>query len=85
MVIYVRVNFRPEFFPVLQAPAGARPCAVFGFGGWIAMTKSGWWKRRNTSGYLAVVRTPQGFYLPGGGVEAGESPKKAIEREDWLR
>jgi len=36
---------------------------------------------RNASGYLAVVRTPKGFYLPGGGVEAGESPEKTIERE----
>jgi 8-oxo-dGTP diphosphatase len=32
-------------------------------------------------GRLAVVRTGQGTFLPGGGVEAGETPEDAIERE----
>jgi 8-oxo-dGTP diphosphatase len=32
-------------------------------------------------GRLAVVRTPQGVFLPGGGQAAGETPEKAIERE----
>lgn len=29
----------------------------------------------------AVVRTPSGVYLPGGGIEPGETPGEAIERE----
>ena len=32
-------------------------------------------------GRLAVVRTPRGAYLPGGGVEAGETPEEAVARE----
>jgi 8-oxo-dGTP diphosphatase len=32
-------------------------------------------------GRLAVVRTAQGTYLPGGGIEPGESPEEAITRE----
>src|SRR3954454_19519265 len=32
-------------------------------------------------GRLAMVRTPEGVFLPGGGQEAGETPEKAIERE----
>jgi ribosomal protein S18 acetylase RimI-like enzyme len=30
---------------------------------------------------LAVVRTPQGLFLPGGGIEPGESPRAAVVRE----
>ena len=36
---------------------------------------------RNTAGELAVVRTPTGCFLPGGGIESGESPEQAIDRE----
>src|SRR5262249_38914210 len=32
-------------------------------------------------GRLAVVRTDQGMFLPGGGIEAGETPEQAISRE----
>jgi 8-oxo-dGTP diphosphatase len=32
-------------------------------------------------GRLAVVRTPQGIYLPGGGMEKDESPAEAAVRE----
>jgi 8-oxo-dGTP diphosphatase len=32
-------------------------------------------------GRLAVARTPQGLYLPGGGIEAGETPEEAVVRE----
>ena len=32
-------------------------------------------------GRLAVVRTPQGMFLPGGGIEAGETPAEAVVRE----
>jgi 8-oxo-dGTP diphosphatase len=32
-------------------------------------------------GRLAVARDPNGFYLPGGGIEAGESPAETIVRE----
>jgi 8-oxo-dGTP diphosphatase len=30
---------------------------------------------------LAVVRTPQGHFLPGGGIEPGEQPHQALVRE----
>jgi len=32
-------------------------------------------------GCLAVVRTSQGTFLPGGGIESGETPQEAITRE----
>jgi 8-oxo-dGTP diphosphatase len=32
-------------------------------------------------GRLALVRTPEGVYLPGGGIEAGETPEDALVRE----
>jgi 8-oxo-dGTP diphosphatase len=32
-------------------------------------------------GTVAIVRTPQGLFLPGGGIEAGESPHESIVRE----
>ena len=36
---------------------------------------------RNASGEVAVVQTPRGCFLPGGGIETGESPERAAERE----
>lgn len=33
------------------------------------------------AGRVALVRTPQGVYLPGGGIEAGETAEEAIVRE----
>jgi 8-oxo-dGTP diphosphatase len=36
---------------------------------------------RDAQGRLAVTRTARGCYLPGGGIEAGESPAQALERE----
>jgi 8-oxo-dGTP diphosphatase len=36
---------------------------------------------RNASGHFALVRTLRGFYLPCGGVEAGETAEQAIQRE----
>jgi 8-oxo-dGTP diphosphatase len=32
-------------------------------------------------GRVAVVRTPEGVYLPGGGIEAAETPEEALVRE----
>ncbi len=32
-------------------------------------------------GQLALVRTPQGVFLPGGGIEADETPEQAATRE----
>lgn len=36
---------------------------------------------RNATGELAVVRTVLGYFLPGGGIEAGESPEQTVVRE----
>jgi len=36
---------------------------------------------RNNTGYIAVVLTPQGTFLPGGGQEPGETPEQALIRE----
>lgn len=36
---------------------------------------------RNEFGQVAVVRTAQGVFLPGGGIEAGETPEQAVQRE----
>jgi len=33
------------------------------------------------AGAVAVVFTPEGVFLPGGGVEAGETPAQAVARE----
>jgi 8-oxo-dGTP diphosphatase len=33
------------------------------------------------AGELALVRTPEGVFLPGGGIEAGETPDSALLRE----
>lgn len=35
----------------------------------------------NEHGNLAVVRTLQGCFLPGGGIQPGENPEQAVERE----
>jgi 8-oxo-dGTP diphosphatase len=36
---------------------------------------------RNAAGEIAVVRTPRGAFLPGGGIDAGESAAEAVRRE----
>jgi 8-oxo-dGTP diphosphatase len=36
---------------------------------------------RNADGELAVVRTPGGCFLPGGGIEPGETAEQAVARE----
>jgi 8-oxo-dGTP diphosphatase len=36
---------------------------------------------RNALGQWAVVRTPQGCYLPGGGMEPHETPQETVIRE----
>jgi 8-oxo-dGTP diphosphatase len=36
---------------------------------------------RNSAGEWAVVRTPNGCFLPGGGMEADETPQQTVERE----
>jgi 8-oxo-dGTP diphosphatase len=35
----------------------------------------------DAAGNVAVVRTPRGCYLPGGGAEKGETPQQTVERE----
>jgi 8-oxo-dGTP diphosphatase len=35
----------------------------------------------DATGHLAVVRTPQGLFLPGGGIDPGETPREAVVRE----
>jgi len=36
---------------------------------------------RNDAGLFAVVRTPVACYLPGGGMEPGETPEQTVVRE----
>jgi 8-oxo-dGTP diphosphatase len=36
---------------------------------------------RNTDGEYAVIRTPKGCFLPGGGVDEGENMEVALRRE----
>jgi 8-oxo-dGTP diphosphatase len=36
---------------------------------------------RNARGDFAVVRTPHGCFLPGGGMEPDETPQQTVERE----
>ena len=36
---------------------------------------------RNAGGDLAVIQTPRGLYLPGGGVEPDETPEETVQRE----
>jgi 8-oxo-dGTP diphosphatase len=36
---------------------------------------------RNASGCFALIRTPQGFCLPGGGIEASKTQEQATKRE----
>lgn len=33
------------------------------------------------SGKIAVIKARRGYFLPGGGIEKGETPEKAVERE----
>jgi 8-oxo-dGTP diphosphatase len=35
----------------------------------------------DAGGKVAIVRSQDGVYLPGGGIEAGETPEEAIRRE----
>ena len=36
---------------------------------------------RNESGAVAVIRTPDGYFLPGGGAHTGETAEDALRRE----
>jgi|ERR1700686_3150403 len=48
--------------------------------GW-AIRESAYVLAIRNDGCLAVVRTSQGTFLPGGGIEIGETPREAITRE----
>lgn len=37
----------------------------------------------DAAGRLAIVRTPLGLFLPGGGSDAGETPGETVVREFW--
>jgi 8-oxo-dGTP diphosphatase len=37
----------------------------------------------NETGMVAVVRTSMGLFLPGGGIDPGESPTETVVREFW--
>ena len=52
-------------------PGGASPAARPGAYGLII----------NDAGQVAVVKTPGGIFLPGGGIDRGESPEAALRRE----
>jgi 8-oxo-dGTP diphosphatase len=58
--------------PVFGAPTGVKACVI---------RKSAYGIVTDEHGRLAVVRTGQGMFLPGGGIEAGETPEEAIMRE----
>lgn len=36
---------------------------------------------KNESGLIALVKTKTGYFLPGGGIENGESPAECLKRE----
>jgi 8-oxo-dGTP diphosphatase len=36
---------------------------------------------RDVEGNFAVAQTPEACFLPGGGIDAGETPEQAVERE----
>ena len=58
----------PEF-------GGQEPCAQY------IIRPGGYLVVRNSQGEIAVLSTPQGFFLPGGGQDDGESPAQAALRE----
>lgn len=37
----------------------------------------------NDAGELALIQTSFGFFLPGGGIDPGETPEQALKRELW--
>ena len=66
----------PERFPADPPVFGARVegCPY-------VVRPSAYAQIRNAAGEFAVIRTPQGIYLPGGGIEADETAEAAVVRE----
>ena len=59
-------------YPVFGEPVGAGPWLV---------RPSAYALVEGDGARLALVRTREGLFLPGGGIEAGETPAMAISRE----
>lgn len=66
-----------ELAPVLPEPVfGARDPGIA-----YLVRPSAYAVIEDAAGRIALVRTPEGVYLPGGGIEAGETAPQAIVRE----